>query len=51
MTSRSGPNYNIHCFLPGIRSDIPGEDDHEVAKQKLEGAVKHWLSKIDEAIE
>lgn len=50
MTSRSGPNYEVHCSLPG-RPAIPGDDNQDLAKGRLASAVTHWLSKIDEVKE
>lgn len=46
-TSRSGPNYEVWCSLPGIRDQLPGSDSQDDAKRVLEKAVHHWLSKID----
>lgn len=46
-TSRSGPNYEVCCHLPGIRDQLPGSDSQDDAKKTLEKAVQHWLSKLD----
>jgi len=46
--SRSGPNYDVTCLLPGIKTHLTGNDSIEEAKKTLERAVGHWFSKLDE---
>lgn len=46
--SRSMPNYDVTCLLPGIKTYLPGNDSIEEAKKTLERAVGHWFSNLDE---
>lgn len=49
MRSKDDHNvYKVTCGLPGIKPTLGNFEKQEEAKAKLESAVKHWFSKLNE---